>query len=123
MKGYWHEIRLENCNEMYFRESKVCNIASKILSILEKNIECISVRDAIDTVKVPNLIPPKTSPQANPVAKITVSQSWPPFSKWKSDTQQIGDVKKQIFFEWKLVFHFNTCHFIEWIYKFSLCLV
>ena len=28
----------------------------KILSILEKNIECTSVRDAIDTVKVPNLI-------------------------------------------------------------------
>ena len=28
----------------------------KILSILEKNIECISVRDAIDTLKVPNLI-------------------------------------------------------------------
>ena len=28
----------------------------KILSILEENIECISVRDAIDTLKVPNLI-------------------------------------------------------------------
>ena len=27
----------------------------KILSILEKNIECISVRDAIDTLKLPNL--------------------------------------------------------------------
>ena len=28
----------------------------KILSILEKNIECISVRDAVDTLEVPNLI-------------------------------------------------------------------
>ena len=28
----------------------------KILSILEKNIECISVRDAIDSLNVPNLI-------------------------------------------------------------------
>ena len=28
----------------------------KILSILERNIECISVRDAIDTLEVPNLI-------------------------------------------------------------------
>ena len=26
-------------------------------------------------------IPPKTTLQANPVAKITVSQSWPPVSK------------------------------------------
>ena len=26
-------------------------------------------------------IPPEISPQANPVAKITVSQSWPPVSK------------------------------------------
>ena len=25
-------------------------------------------------------IPPETSPQTNPVAKITVSQSWPPAS-------------------------------------------
>ena len=39
-------------------------------------------------------IPPETSPQANPVAKIKVSQSWPPVSKQNSDTQQIGDVKK-----------------------------
>ena len=30
---------------------------------------------------------------------------------------------EQIISEWKLVFHFNTCHFMEWIYKFSLCLV
>ena len=28
----------------------------KILSILEKNIECIYIRDAIDTLEVPNLI-------------------------------------------------------------------
>ena len=28
----------------------------KILSILEKNIKCISIRDAIDTVKVPHLV-------------------------------------------------------------------
>ena len=28
----------------------------KILSILEKNIKCISVRDAIDTLEVPHLI-------------------------------------------------------------------
>ena len=28
----------------------------KILSILEKNIECISVRDAIDTLEVTHLI-------------------------------------------------------------------
>ena len=28
----------------------------KILSILEKNIKCISIRDAIDTLEVPNLI-------------------------------------------------------------------
>ena len=28
----------------------------KILSILEKNIKCISVRDAVDTLEVPNLI-------------------------------------------------------------------
>ena len=28
----------------------------KILSILEKNIKCISVRDVIDTLEVPNLI-------------------------------------------------------------------
>ena len=28
----------------------------KILSILEKKIECISVRDVIDTLEVPNLI-------------------------------------------------------------------
>ena len=39
-------------------------------------------------------IPPKTFAQANPVAKVTISQSWPPVSKWNSDTQQIGDVKK-----------------------------
>ena len=39
-------------------------------------------------------IPPETSPQAYLVAKITVSQSWPPVSKQNSDTQQIGDVKK-----------------------------
>ena len=31
-------------------------------------------------------IPPKTSPQANPVAKITVPQSWPPVSKQNSGT-------------------------------------
>ena len=47
MKGYWYEIRHENCNEMYFREGKI----------------------------LPSIhISPKTSPQANPVAKITVSQ-------------------------------------------------
>ena len=28
----------------------------KILSILEKNIKCISARDAIDTLEVPHLI-------------------------------------------------------------------
>ena len=39
-------------------------------------------------------IPLKTFPEANPVAKITVPQSWPLVSKLNSDTQQIGDVKK-----------------------------
>ena len=28
----------------------------KIVSILEKNIECIDIRDAIDSLEVPNLI-------------------------------------------------------------------
>ena len=27
------------------------------MSILDKNIECISIRDAIDNLQVPNLIP------------------------------------------------------------------
>ena len=48
-------------------------------------------------------IPPKTSPQANPVAKITVPKSWPQVSKWNSDTWQIGDVKKI----WKELFQFD----------------
>ena len=39
-------------------------------------------------------IPAKTSPQPSPVVQITVPHSWPLVSKWNSDTQQIGDVKK-----------------------------
>ena len=35
--------------------------------------------------------PPETSPQAHPVAKITVSHSWPLVGKY---THQIGDTKK-----------------------------
>ena len=39
-------------------------------------------------------IPPETSPQVHPVAKMTVPHSWPLVSEQNSDTQQIGDVKK-----------------------------
>ena len=45
----------------------------------------------------------ETSPQPNPVVQIIVPHSWPPVSKWNSDTQQIGDVKKI----WKELFQYD----------------
>ena len=48
-------------------------------------------------------IPPVTSPQAHPVAKITVPHSWSLVGKQNSDTWQIGDVKKI----WKELFQYD----------------
>ena len=69
MKGYWHEIRQENCTEMYFRESKICYIA--INSYSSQNIS--------------------TGPSS---CKNHCTSLLATVCKWNSDTQQIGDVKK-----------------------------
>ena len=79
MKEYWHEIRQEDCTEMYFWKSKICYIAI-------------------------NLYASQYISTGSPTCKKkTVPHTWPHIGKQNLDTQQIGNVKKI----WKELFQFD----------------
>ena len=63
-------------------QSKLIDEQKDIDMKLDKKIVTKCTLEKAKLAILPSIhIPPMTSPQANPVAKITVSQSWPPVSK------------------------------------------
>ena len=86
---------VKRCQEITSFQSKLIKEWKDIDMKLDKKIVMKCTLEKAKFAILPSIhIPPKTSPQANPLTKITVPQSWPPVSKWNSDTQQIGDIKK-----------------------------
>ena len=86
---------VKRCQEITSLQSKLTKEWKDIDMKLGKKIVTKCTLEKAKFAILPSIhIPHETSPQANPAAKITVSQSWPPVSKWNSDTWPIGDVKK-----------------------------
>ena len=95
---------VKRCLEITSLQSKLIKEQKDIDMKLDKKIVTKCPLEKTKFAILPSIhIPPKTSPHANPVAKITVPYSWPPVSKWNSDTRQIDDVKKI----WKELFQFD----------------
>ena len=84
------------------RHQQITNLQSKLIKewkdIDMKLDKKVVIKSSLENAKfaiLPSIhFPAKTSPHPSPVVQITVPHSWPPVSKWNSDTWQIGDVKK-----------------------------
>ena len=73
---------VRRCQEITSLQSKLIKEQKDIDMKLDKKIVTKCTLDKAKFAIFPSIhIPPETSPQANPVAKITVSWSWPPVSK------------------------------------------
>ena len=95
---------VKRCQEITHLQSKLIKEWKNIDMKLDKKIVQKCTLEKAKFAILPSIhIPPETSLQANPVAKITVPHSWPLVGKRNSDTQQIGDVKKI----WKELFQFD----------------
>ena len=73
---------VKRCQEITSFQSKLIKEQKDIDIKLDKKIVMKCTLEKAKFAILPSIhIPPETSPQANPVAKTTVPQSWPPVSK------------------------------------------
>ena len=91
---FWNHGFGQKTSEIIRLQSKLIKEWKDINMKLDKKIVQKCTLEKAKFAILPSIhIPPNTSPQAHPVAKMTVPHSWPLIGKQNSDTWQIGNVK------------------------------